>query len=79
MQDRVVKRKHQVTHAKFVEATDRENKPTLKEFWKYFNIKNATIIIIAWEEVSSCCMEEVVTRMCCHLSGNPRKNAGKDY
>jgi hypothetical protein len=45
----------------FTQATNCENKPAVKKFWKSFNVKySADIIAKAWAKVSSqCCMKRI--------------------
>uniref|UniRef100_K7EX90 HTH CENPB-type domain-containing protein n=1 Tax=Pelodiscus sinensis TaxID=13735 RepID=K7EX90_PELSI len=50
--------------ARLIRETDGENKPTIKEFWRKFNIKDAIDIIAeAWAEVSSSCLNAVWRRI----------------
>nr|XP_006114880.1 tigger transposable element-derived protein 1-like [Pelodiscus sinensis] len=52
------------TFARLIRETDSENKPTIKEFWRKCNIKDAIDIIVeAWAEVSSSCLNAVWHRI----------------
>lgn len=47
-----------------MEATDGEDKPTLREFWNSFNVRNATDNIAdAWDEVSSYCVNAALRKL----------------
>jgi hypothetical protein len=59
----------QKTFAKLIQVTNGENKPTVKEFWKSFNIKHPIDIIDeAWAEVSQFLhewsMEKIASSFC---------------
>ncbi|XP_028915689.1 tigger transposable element-derived protein 1-like [Ornithorhynchus anatinus] len=52
------------TFAKLTEATGGEGQPSVGEFWRSFNIRNAiNIIVLAWADVSPSCLNGVWRRL----------------
>jgi hypothetical protein len=56
------------TFERLIEAVDKEDGPTIKEFWKSFNILDAVEIIKdAWNEVTESNLKVVWKKLCLNL------------